>query len=143
MCKKSHHDCKTQAKSFFPNRVIALGTYDPDALAYQAWLESDVKLHESTGTHSAYAALSHCWGITQPLRLLKRNLEQFKSKIEFSTLRNTFRHAIVYARKLGIPYLWIDSLVRFFVHDSGTATLIALYSVSFRTIYMTGIHSPE
>jgi hypothetical protein len=35
-----------------------------------------------------------------------------KTGIEFSTLRKAFRHAILYARKMGIAYLWIDSLVR-------------------------------
>jgi hypothetical protein len=111
-CKILHHGCNTPAKSFLPDRVIALGTYNADTLPYEAWLESDVKLHESPHTHSEYAALSHCWGEYQPLLLLEKNIERFKTGIELSILRRAFRRAIIYARKLGISYIWIDSLVR-------------------------------
>jgi hypothetical protein len=111
-CRKSHHDCITPRKSILPDRTIALGTYNANTSSYQAWLESDVTLHESTGTQAAYAALSHCWGKDQPLRLLESNMGDLKAGIEFSTLRKAFRHAILYARKMGIAYLWIDSLAR-------------------------------
>jgi hypothetical protein len=69
-----------------------------------------VRLHESHGEQSVYAALSHRWGDQQPLRLLTSNISEFRGNITWSLLPKTFQHAIIFARKLGVPYIWIDSL---------------------------------
>lgn len=57
-----------------------------------------------------YTTLSHCWGSAQFLQLLKSNLEELKSGITVDRLPETFREAIEVTRKLGVRFLWIDSL---------------------------------
>jgi hypothetical protein len=57
-----------------------------------------------------YTTLSHCWGGTCPIRLLKENVEQFQSNIDFIALPRTFQEAVIATRNLGIHYLWIDAL---------------------------------
>ena len=58
-----------------------------------------------------YIALSHQWGKKKFLILTRQNLENFiYSGIPFNNLRRTFRNAIVATAKLGVRYIWIDSL---------------------------------
>lgn len=60
-----------------------------------------------------YVCLSHCWGAyhTQPLRTLRENLAQHTSAgIECCHLPKTFQDAVTIVRRMGLRYLWIDSL---------------------------------
>lgn len=54
--------------------------------------------------------LSHCWGLKQPCILLETNIKQFMKEIPQSELSKTFSDAFVIAKKLGVRYLWIDSI---------------------------------
>jgi hypothetical protein len=58
-----------------------------------------------------YATLSHCWGkIEDKLMLMVENNIDWKKEIpQFGKLK-TFQDAIQIARRLGIWYIWIDSL---------------------------------
>lgn len=58
----------------------------------------------------AYMTLSHCWGSHIPLRLLNENYSSVVEGIELTSLPKTFRDAVTMTRKLGISFLWIDSL---------------------------------
>ena len=57
-----------------------------------------------------YAALSHCWGNNVPLVLLSSRLHEFKQEILMRNLPKTFRDAVIATRRLGLEFLWIDSL---------------------------------
>lgn len=57
-----------------------------------------------------YATLSHCWGLSSPLTTTLATLETRKSGIALQELPLTFQHAVIVARQLEIPFLWIDSL---------------------------------
>ncbi|KAK8128436.1 HET-domain-containing protein [Apiospora sp. TS-2023a] len=57
-----------------------------------------------------YATLSHCWGGSNRSILLQGNLTQLRERIAPEYLSRTFREAIEVAGKLGIDYIWIDSL---------------------------------
>ncbi|KAK3387355.1 HET domain protein [Podospora didyma] len=82
-------------------------------------LTADPILHitsKSEGEQQAeYACLSHCWG-TQglhepPLETTRANIDAFmKEGIVWDKLPKTFQDSIICTRKLGIRYLWIDSL---------------------------------
>ncbi|KAJ4348613.1 uncharacterized protein N0V89_009991 [Didymosphaeria variabile] len=110
-CKESHRKCNVHAHGALPDRIVKIGRADSaQACSDENWYESDVKLYETCNEDLPYAALSHRWGDEQPLRLLKDNLELFRENIEWSTLPKTFQDAIVFARKLGIEFIWIDSL---------------------------------
>jgi hypothetical protein len=70
----------------------------------------DLQLCEGQNEIAQYATLSHCWGFHQPLRTTKATLDLHLQKIRFSDLAKTFQDAAVTCRRLGIRYLWIDSL---------------------------------
>ncbi|CZR67815.1 uncharacterized protein PAC_17714 [Phialocephala subalpina] len=61
-----------------------------------------------------YMALSYCWGpVDKTSKLLTTTHDTIglrSEKIVFSTMPQTFQDAVNVARKLGIQYLWIDSL---------------------------------
>ena len=59
---------------------------------------------------TSYATLSHVWGLGSPIKLLRKNMAEFKQSIPFARLPLTFADAIQLTNALGLSYLWIDSL---------------------------------
>jgi hypothetical protein len=57
-----------------------------------------------------YIALSHCWGSYEILKTTKGNLGSLMRRIEWTALSKTFQDVIELCRKLGVRYVWIDSL---------------------------------
>ncbi|KAK0704849.1 heterokaryon incompatibility protein-domain-containing protein, partial [Lasiosphaeris hirsuta] len=60
-----------------------------------------------------YATLSHCWGpptSKPPLRTTKFNQIGHSKGIALATLTLNFLDAVLICRKLGLDYIWIDSL---------------------------------
>ncbi|KAE8444137.1 hypothetical protein EG329_000825 [Mollisiaceae sp. DMI_Dod_QoI] len=57
-----------------------------------------------------YVTLSHCWGDVEFYHLTKETLAHFEDGIEIDKLPKTFHHAIDFACRLGVRYIWIDSL---------------------------------
>ena len=72
--------------------------------------EKDLCLHVTENEKARYTALSHCWGKAVPLTLTTSCLRLMKESIPLSRLPKTFRDAVHITRKLGLSYLWIDSL---------------------------------
>ncbi|KAH7402863.1 heterokaryon incompatibility protein-domain-containing protein [Pyrenochaeta sp. MPI-SDFR-AT-0127] len=75
----------------------------------------NIKLHlyetkEAEGTERKYIALSHCWGGATPLRTEKGTYAAHRIAIKFENLPELFQDAVVVTRKLGVQFLWIDSL---------------------------------
>ena len=61
----------------------------------------------------SYMTLSHCWGEPdgpRPPKLTNANVDLMRARIPVEALPRTFKDAIHVARRLGISYLWIDSL---------------------------------
>lgn len=99
-CLSSHGECKRSGKPILPTRVIEVGES-----------EDDVRIFVNAGRHREdYVALSHCWGGAKPAVLLKSNLEAMQTHLALNAESKTFVDAINFVRRLGIPYLWIDSL---------------------------------
>lgn len=61
------------------------------------------------GDKGNYCTLSYRWADDQ-LRTDRVNLERHKQAIPMQGLHAPVRDAIIVARKLGIPYLWVDAL---------------------------------
>ncbi|MCJ1418445.1 hypothetical protein MMC32_004793 [Xylographa parallela] len=103
-CVANHRTCNYSIATTpaLPTRVIDVGL-----IGYIA-----PRLHTLTqGTSNArYVTLSHCWGSYMPLRLLKSNITSMKQGILLSQVPQTFQDAMVIARRLGVRYIWIDSL---------------------------------
>ena len=83
--------------SFYPTRILDLSN-------------NIVVLREDSPLER-YACLSHCWGpVTDIVKTTKVTLADFKVQIPWDKLTNTFRDAIEICRRIGIFFLWIDSL---------------------------------
>ncbi|KAJ2988194.1 hypothetical protein NUW58_g4108 [Xylaria curta] len=82
-----------------PTRVVDIGPTN-----------GTIKLIETNGAKGRYVCLSHCWGESQIITTTQSTLEQRKSSIAWDELSQTFRDAISLTRKLGLQYIWIDSL---------------------------------
>lgn len=57
-----------------------------------------------------YITLSHRWGDNNFVKLTKENLSEFEKGYPIDRLRKTFQDALTVATRMGIPYVWIDSL---------------------------------
>ncbi|KAF9877171.1 hypothetical protein CkaCkLH20_05437 [Colletotrichum karsti] len=98
-CTSSHPLCGEDVEVPLPKRVISIGPSD-----------SEVRLLETNGAEGKYACLSHPWGKKPLVRTLKDNFSKFTTGIQLSSLPPTFRDAIDFTRRLGLQYIWIDSL---------------------------------
>ncbi|KAF6783206.1 hypothetical protein CSOJ01_15926 [Colletotrichum sojae] len=84
-----------------PTRVLRVGKKN----------DKKVYLLETTpADNDEWIALSHQWGTGQQFRTTKDNRNDYMDGIEFTSLPDTFKHAVEVTRALGRPYLWIDSL---------------------------------
>lgn len=85
-----------------------------------------------------YVALSHCWGNTHHAITTKANLAQRKHFVSYESLSPTFQDAIWITARLGLRYLWIDSLciVQDDPHDwkKQASDMYRLYSAAYLTI---------
>ncbi|KAH8649308.1 heterokaryon incompatibility protein-domain-containing protein, partial [Xylariales sp. PMI_506] len=101
-CLSDHEECKKPDLNQLPNRVLRLDDDHPNSVFVHECRPED---------QGEYVALSYCWGKTPQVKLLKANLDDFSKKgVAVSTLPKTIRDSIVATRKLGIKYLWVDSL---------------------------------
>jgi len=125
---KYHDHCPNINVTPLPTRILDISNHN-------------VRLHISEGEKYHYCTLSYCWGGTQPVQLLASNLESHKTGLEISCLPQTIQDAIIFTRKLGIEYLWIDSLC--IVQDSiddkrqEIAKMATIYKNSYVTIAAT------
>ncbi|RSL69539.1 hypothetical protein CEP53_002157 [Fusarium sp. AF-6] len=113
-CDKNHEHCSLEHEHRLPTRLIDLGSLECPTLRL---VETR---HGEVAPNSRYIALSHRWGDTNKHRpfctRLKdtsgrgHDLESFKKIIPFDQVPQTFRDAIETTRRLGVRYLWIDSL---------------------------------
>lgn len=70
-------------------------------------------VHLSRGQKAPYAALSYCWGGSQPVTLTAHTMTGMLGGLATSTLPATIQDAIIVTRKLGLRYLWVDALCIF------------------------------
>jgi hypothetical protein len=100
-CLSSHTTCRNKGSDYLPPRLIDCG-----GKRLRLVLSSN---NISPGLE--YATLSHCWGKTPTHSILTTsNINNMRERLPESDLPRTFRDAIAITRKLGIRYLWIDSL---------------------------------
>lgn len=104
-CAEEHEECnKARDANWLPTRLIDVGEGLADTGTVRLVLTKD--LERSTG----YCTLSHCWGTKEFLKLKQENLDSFISEIPIESLPKTFRDSLFVARKLGLRYIWIDSI---------------------------------
>lgn len=144
-CLSNHKLCGPDEPSPLPTRILDLGEASEEPEGDGG--EPEIRLIESSGQRERYIALSHSWGGEQPLTTTAATLEQHKSGIPTANLPTTFRDAAHIARRLGIRYLWIDSLC--IIQDSPqdwqleAARMAGIYRNSWLTVYATASSSPS
>lgn len=105
-CMAQHGMCNdvNAPQNWAPTRLLDLGfdLLSPDT----------IRLRQTKGWQFPvrYAALSHCWGARQPMKLLQNNICALLNEIRVVNLPKSSQDAVYATRKLGIQYLWIDSL---------------------------------
>lgn len=103
-CNENHKRCRPAEMN---------GRYNlPKRLVYTGLRGDDVRLclGEELPPDTQYLTLSHCWGKSVPLKLLKDNIGDLRNQIPVDKLSKTFKHSLHIARQLGFAYIWIDSL---------------------------------
>ncbi|KAF6823862.1 heterokaryon incompatibility protein [Colletotrichum plurivorum] len=100
-CLREHSTCKrNQPPESYPTRLLEITDHDLRLVE-----TSQTKISES------YVALSHCWGKNaNHLALTNDNYNDMCAGLARTRLPTTFRHAVEVTEKLGIRYIWIDSL---------------------------------
>jgi hypothetical protein len=105
-CREAHPYCRSATGAnppLLPKRVLDVRGFDA--------VPPKIRLRTpKQGTRAQYAALSHCWGNTQPLQTLKQNLNRWRKDIKWEDLPRSFADAIIIARARSLDYIWIDSL---------------------------------
>ncbi|CVL08514.1 related to tol protein [Fusarium mangiferae] len=99
-CDKHPHCSPTQ--DFLPTRVIDVG---------KEFNSPYVRLRETQKYDAGrYVALSYCWGEMPQFTTTRSTLQDRKDGILVSSLPKTHQDAIQITQRLGVRYLWIDSI---------------------------------
>ncbi|KAG4253965.1 hypothetical protein FPRO04_06699 [Fusarium proliferatum] len=100
---RDRHECGSASEDgWYPKRLIHVGDeqHSPRLI-----------ISENERPEGCYAALSHCWGEDPKFLMLRSdNLFGFCREIQLPNLPASFRDTIMTCRRIGIPYIWIDSL---------------------------------
>ncbi|KAH8595249.1 heterokaryon incompatibility protein-domain-containing protein, partial [Bisporella sp. PMI_857] len=99
-CIHRHPKCRGTIESL-PTRVLDVGEEGDSQEPF---------LFVSEGKTAPYIAMSHCWGKSPMATTTQENLQNRLKVITLSELPKSFRDAIQTCRKLGVRYLWVDSL---------------------------------
>ncbi|KAK4160520.1 heterokaryon incompatibility protein-domain-containing protein [Cladorrhinum sp. PSN259] len=103
-CENCHKHCGLGREVALPKRLVDLGAAGED-------YKQVLRLTETEGVVGTYVCLSHCWGKDpMPIRTLEENIKDHFQSLPWKLLPNTFRDAIEVTSRLGIRYVWIDSL---------------------------------
>ncbi|KAJ2897757.1 hypothetical protein MKZ38_004380 [Zalerion maritima] len=106
-CQKNHPLCKPPNPAFRPTRLVQIIDSKLVKLAFPA-----------NTPKGDYAALSHCWGQAQTIKLESKNLDEFSKGIQVRDLPESYQEAISMCLKLNLHFIWIDSLC--IIQDSKT-----------------------
>ncbi|KAN0107865.1 HET domain containing protein [Hyaloscypha variabilis] len=102
-CRKTHKACQAEVH-LLPRRVIDISHIEGE--------EFSPRLYETHNEIGDYSALSHCWG-PAATSVLTTTIETYQDRllgIRWDLLCRTFREGIIITHKLGLRYIWIDSL---------------------------------
>ncbi|KAI4864971.1 HET-domain-containing protein [Hypoxylon rubiginosum] len=109
-CKNQHTACQLDASAnWLPTRLIQISKLD----MFNVRLVETGHLNSHSECPVQFMALSHMWGdvsISPPLRTLKSNYDSMQQEIYMEELSQNFVDAVLVCRKLGVEYVWIDSL---------------------------------
>lgn len=104
-CCSGHKACREmQTSDWAPTRLVDVSEYE------QGVVRVVTSSSAPDVTKEGYVALSHCWGEQEFLVMHRENRHEFADGIDPCSLAPNFQDAIFATWKLGMRYLWIDSL---------------------------------
>jgi hypothetical protein len=115
-CKTDHPRCqrarelRKNEKPFIPTRLIELIGPGPEGGRLRLIETSEWSDEQSS---RPYLTLSHCWGDPKVFKVFctyPNDVTEFLVNIELAKLPKTFENVMRLAWKLGISYVWIDSI---------------------------------
>ncbi|ORY17228.1 heterokaryon incompatibility protein-domain-containing protein [Clohesyomyces aquaticus] len=107
-CVNMHEQCQEISDGWIPTRLIDIIEYSSSCMARV--VHRDAAARDQPYEALRYLTLSHMWGKYDFLVLTTSNFHQLSWEFPVSQLPRTFRDAITVACRLGLRYLWIDSL---------------------------------
>jgi hypothetical protein len=96
-----------------------------------------------------YACLSHRWGVPSEsmFRTTEKNFTEHKDNIPWESLPRTFQDTVLITRRLGVSFLWIDSLciIQENLHDfeQQSANMATIYQNAYITLAATASDGPK
>ncbi|KAE9367398.1 HET-domain-containing protein [Stipitochalara longipes BDJ] len=96
-CIDSHPHCPGQPDSQLPTRILKI--VDDDTLQLYSGSEK-----------ALYVTLSYCWGGPQTLSTTLSTITKHTTGLPISELPQTLQDAVQVTKRLGLEYIWIDSL---------------------------------
>ncbi|QGI75163.1 hypothetical protein CEK25_000069 [Fusarium fujikuroi] len=102
---EAHIICSKPSPSFLPTRLIEILRIGNDQKPCVRLVEGN-----SLGEDTEYTALSYCWGGDLKNCLKEDNKDSYKTEIPWDTIPRTIQDAILTSHKLGIGFIWVDSL---------------------------------
>lgn len=97
-CEQHHSSCRAYQVTYPPQRLLEI---TQDGLRVRL-------VHDSGITR--YAALTYCWGGTQPYQTTLDKLALYSDRVPIERLHATIKDAIRATYSLGVQYLWVDAL---------------------------------
>ncbi|KXH49726.1 heterokaryon incompatibility protein [Colletotrichum simmondsii] len=132
-CASNHPECCSSGPRSLPTRLIKVGKMS-DGIAR---LVMSDKLPPTT----SYIALSYCWGppssSKSQLITTAATLADRQAKIPLPEMPDTIRDAVIFARHMGIDYIWIDALCIIQDDAEDWATEAALMFAIYRHATLT------
>jgi heterokaryon incompatibility protein (HET) len=87
-----------------------------------------------------YTTLSHVWGDEDFVTLTSDNLSNMKEGIALNCLPQSFQDAVIMTQRIGLHYIWIDSLWYVFYKSISMSTNLVRQALSKTSIpQMTGL----
>ncbi|XXG99977.1 ammonium transporter Amt1 [Hypoxylon texense] len=108
-CVETHGSCRGGAHGYIPSRLVELNNTASEPTFR-------VVERRQVDSHSHYLTLSHCWGVAsakERMKLTQSTMRSLFREQPCRTLPKTYRDALEVAGRLGICYIWIDSLCIF------------------------------
>ena len=142
-CAAEHVDCpgNTKPATQPPTRLLDVSPRKGNAKTVRLVQT----LNWPSRDFSQWATLSYSWGGDQPHKTTRENLASHLKGITVQDMPQTIQDAITVCRKLGIPYIWIDSLciIQKDGEDLGRelAQMPRIYQGSLVTIYAASAHA--
>ena len=107
-CEHEHDVCSRRSATgnveWYPTRLLDLDAFPSNPKEIKLVLSANTKISGS------YMTLSHRWGLHSVFTLTAENQDVLMHSVSVDLLPKTFVEAIEVTRKLGVRYLWIDSL---------------------------------